>query len=91
MMPIIAGTTAAGAVVALMLKVFLGNGCWPREVKTTMLQSHLMESELLPGLHPSRIPVHGTLDFSFINEILHRMFSFAIAFNIAISVVCLQA
>ena len=75
-MPIVAGTTAAGAVAALMLRVSLGNSCWPREVKTTMIQSHLIESEVFPGLHPSRIPVHGTLDFSFINEILHRMFSF---------------
>ena len=66
-------------------------GGWAIRVKTTMIRSHLMESELLPGLHPSRIPVHGTLDFSFFDEILHRMFIFVIAFNIAIGVVCLQA
>ena len=71
----------------------------PREggqlgLQTTMIRSHLTESELLSGLlglHPSRIPVHGTLDFSFSDEILHRTFSFAIAFNIAIVIVCLRA
>jgi hypothetical protein len=47
------------------------------------------ESELLPGLHPSRIPVHGTPDFSFFSEILQGMFIVAIAFNIAINIVCL--
>ena len=26
--------------------------------------SHLTKSELLPGSHPSRLPVHGTLEFS---------------------------
>ena len=62
-------------------------GGWAIRVKTTTIRSRLIESELLPGLHPSRIPVQGTLDFSFFDEILHRTFIFVIAFNIAIGVV----
>ena len=50
---------------------------------------HLTKRELLPGSHRSRIPVHGTLDFYLFREILHRMFIVVIAFNIAMSIVCL--
>ena len=39
MMPIIVGTTAAGVAAALMFRVSLGNGCWPRELKATTIRS----------------------------------------------------
>ena len=74
-------STACGRYGSLLRCRVRPTAVQPREggrlgLKQQHFRSHLMESELLPGLHPSRIPVHGTLDFSFFDEILHRTFIF---------------